>query len=70
MFFLIIRPPIDVGRPNNLYKENVDIEGFSASKEYFELDTYDVISFNGSIELPQCFQNEMSSSCSRTSLEK
>ena len=50
-----MRPPIDVGKPNNLYKENVDIEGFSASKEYFELDTYDVISFNGSIELPQCF---------------
>ena len=44
----MIRPPIEVGRPNNLYNENVDIEGFSASKEYFELDTYDVISFNGS----------------------
>ena len=51
----MMRPPIEVGRPNNLYKENVDIEGDSASKEYFELDTYDVISFNGSIELPQRF---------------
>ena len=59
-----------MGRPNNLYKENVDIEGFSASKEYFELDTYDVISVNGSIELAQCVQKEMSSRCSRTSLEK
>ena len=65
----MMRPPIEVGRPNNLYKENVDIEGDSASKEYFELDTYDVISFNGSIELPQSFQNDIRSTKSRTSLE-
>ena len=59
-----------MGKPNNLYKENVDIEGVSASKEYFELDTKDVISFHGSIELPHSFLNETSSRRSRTSLEK